>query len=127
MDSRFLLDTDVFIDCLRDLKPAKEFLRSCFPEVHVSVITVAELFSGMRGKKERLALENALKTCNILDVTKEIAEVAGLFRNEYRKSHDLDLPDVLIAATAQTYGLTMATLNTKHFPMFPKLKAPYKK
>jgi len=30
-----------------------------------------------------------------------------------------------IAATAEHHGLKLATLNVKHFPMFPKLKRAY--
>jgi len=37
------------------------------------------------------------------------------------KGHTLTLPDVLIAAIALEYGLTLATGNRKHFPM-PELK-----
>ena len=33
--------------------------------------------------------------------------------------------DAIIAATAEHHGLRLATLNVKHFPMFPKLKRAY--
>ena len=127
MHSSFLVDTDVFIDFFRDSELANQFLSACFPEVYVSVVTVAELFSGVRGRRERELLANTLASCKILDVTKEIAELGGAFRMEYRKSYSLDLPDALIAATAKTYNLPLATLHKKHYPMFPNLKAPYKK
>ena len=40
-------------------------------------------------------------------------------------SHGIDIPDAIIAATAEHHGLRLATLNVKHFPMFPKLKRAY--
>ena len=40
-------------------------------------------------------------------------------------SHGIDIPDAIIAATAEHHGLRLATLNTKHFPMFPKIKRAY--
>jgi predicted nucleic acid-binding protein len=43
----------------------------------------------------------------------------------FAPSHGLDDVDAIIAATAEHHGLRLATLNVKHFPMFPKLKRAY--
>jgi hypothetical protein len=43
----------------------------------------------------------------------------------FRRSHALETPDALIAATATHHQLQLTTLNLKHFPMFPELKRPY--
>ncbi len=44
----------------------------------------------------------------------------------YRRSHGgIGLGDYLIAATADVNGLELATLNTRHFPMFPGLEPPF--
>jgi predicted nucleic acid-binding protein len=44
----------------------------------------------------------------------------------HRRSHAaIGVADYLIAATADTEGLELATLNVKHFPMFPGLRAPF--
>jgi predicted nucleic acid-binding protein len=40
-------------------------------------------------------------------------------------SHGIDIPDAIIAATAEHHGLKLATLNVRHFPMFRKLKPAY--
>ena len=45
---------------------------------------------------------------------------------EYRRSHSgIGLGDYLIAATALSEGLELATLNTRHYPMFPELARPF--
>jgi hypothetical protein len=45
---------------------------------------------------------------------------------EYRRSHSgIGLGDYLIAATALTEGLELATLNVRHYPMFTALKRPF--
>jgi predicted nucleic acid-binding protein len=45
---------------------------------------------------------------------------------EYRRSHPgIGLEDCLIAATALTDGLELATLNARHYPMFPELARPF--
>jgi predicted nucleic acid-binding protein len=45
---------------------------------------------------------------------------------EYRWSRNGIGPgDYLIAATALTEGLELATLNIRHYPMFPELARPF--
>jgi predicted nucleic acid-binding protein len=43
----------------------------------------------------------------------------------FHRSYGIDIPDAIIAATAEHHGLELATLNLKHFPMFPRLKPAY--
>ncbi len=122
-----LIDTDVFIDFLRGHQQAIEFVRHVYPNFSISVVSVAELYSGVRDGKERKQLESALEACNILDVTGSIAKAAGLFKRTYGKSHGVHLPDALIAATVHEYSLVLATLNRKHFPMLTQILEPYRK
>jgi predicted nucleic acid-binding protein len=58
-------------------------------------------------------------------ISSEISRSAGGFIRHYSTSHGIDIPDALIAATAEHHGLRLATLNVKHFPMFPRLKRAY--
>jgi len=47
----------------------------------------------------------------------EIAKLAGELRQKYaKKGKTLATADVIIAATAITYGLTLITKNVKHYP-----------
>jgi predicted nucleic acid-binding protein len=44
----------------------------------------------------------------------------------HRRSHvGIGLGDYLVAATAQIEGCELATLNIRHFPMFPGLEPPF--
>jgi predicted nucleic acid-binding protein len=55
-------------------------------------------------------------------VTKEIAEQAGIWRQEYKsKGKQLGTPDTVIAATAYLHDYSLVTNNTKDYPM-PELK-----
>ena len=59
-------------------------------------------------------------------IDEPIARRAGELGRRYRRSHPgLALADLLIAATALELGQPLATLNTRHFPMFPRLHAPH--
>ena len=57
---------------------------------------------------------------------RDIAGLAGDYVRRYGPSHGTDPIDALIAATAKTHGLALATLNLKHFPMFAGLTRPYR-
>ena len=93
----------------------------------VSSITLAELYAGVREGQERDALEAIALEFQIIPVDEEIARIGGLFRRDYLKSHNIDLDDALIAATAVREGATLVSLNRKHFPMIADLIVPYQK
>ena len=58
--------------------------------------------------------------------TEQVAWRAATLVQEYRRSHSgIGLGDYLIAATALTEGLELATLNIRHYPMLPELTRPF--
>ncbi|HNV69121.1 MAG TPA: type II toxin-antitoxin system VapC family toxin, partial [Candidatus Ozemobacteraceae bacterium] len=94
---------------------------------HISTISIAELYTGIRDGVERDSLDAAIEACHVVDVTGVIARKAGLWQRTYGKSHGVHLPDALIAATVQEWSLTLATLNRRHFPMLADIVTPYGK
>ncbi|MGB2682324.1 MAG: type II toxin-antitoxin system VapC family toxin [Candidatus Competibacter sp.] len=127
MSELLLIDTDVIIDYLRGQVNAVDYIERLTNPLLISVITVAELYSGVREGEERTALETFLSAFELVTVSEEIAVKGGLHRRDYGKSHKIGLADALIAATAEIRGATLITLNTKHFPMLASVKAPYAK
>lgn len=125
MPEILLIDTDVIIDYLREHVDAVAYLESLTNPLLLSVVTVAELYSGVREGEERKALEAFISAFEVVSVSEEIAVTGGLNRRDYSKSHKVGLADALIAATAKIRGATLVTLNTKHFPMLASVKAPY--
>ena len=99
-----LVDTDVFIDHLRGARA----LRRDGRRLHYSVITRAELFSGSRGVDAVGAL---LAPLGEIPVDRAIAERAG----RIRRDTGIRLPDALIAATALTRSMMLATRNRRDF------------
>jgi predicted nucleic acid-binding protein len=69
-------------------------------------------------------LQLFLKSFTVHRIDEKVALLAGQHKKKYAKSHDLDLGDALIAATATIAGEELATLNTKHFPMLKAVR-PY--
>ncbi len=99
-----LLDTDIFIDHLRgavELKPGSHRL-------YYSVVTRAELFAGSSATAKLSQLLGPFKE---LPVDREVAERAGRIKSETQ----IRLPDALIAATALSHGLFLATRNRRDF------------
>ena len=81
----------------------------------------------MREGEERQALDSFISAFELVPVTEDIAVKGGLYRRDYRKSHNVGLADAIIAATAEAKGATLVTLNSKHFPMSTSLHVPYTK
>lgn len=122
-----LVDTDILIDYLKGLPEAVEFIEANIDRIAISSITVAELYQGVRDGLERQALDDFVSAIRVLDVDCLIGIAAGLYRRQYKPSHNLGLADCLIAATANQHHLPLMSLNTKHFPMVAIAEAPYAK
>jgi predicted nucleic acid-binding protein len=122
-----LLDTNILIDFMRGYPPAIEFFGAAQEQFSLSVLTVAEMFAGVREGKERKLLGEALPAYHLLDVTAEIAKLAGMLKRDFHRSHSIDLIDATIAATASLHKLQLVTLNRKHFPMLRDILTPYRR
>jgi predicted nucleic acid-binding protein len=105
MAVRILIDSDVFVDHLR----GHQRLTVGTDDVHYSVITRTELFSG-RGTEEG-HVRRLLAPFNELPIGRAVAERAG----RLRRGSEIRLPDALIAATALEHRLTLVTRNTRDF------------
>ena len=123
-----LVDSDVLIEHLRGKVPAREWLvqaRQSSGPLAISVVSLTEVAGGMR-PPERREVMRLLGSMQRFEVTEQVAWRAATLTQEYRRSHSgIGLGDYLIAATALTEGLELATLNTRHYPMLPELARPF--
>ena len=122
-----LVDTDIWIDYLRGNPQAQEWIERHVANLFISAVSVAELYQGVRDGKEKSRLAKTLSATTVLPLTEEIAEMAGLYRRDFRPSTGCGLADCMIAATAAYHGLEMATLNARHFKMIESVVTPYEK
>lgn len=123
-----LVDSDVLVEHLRGNEGARDWLvnarRSSGP-LAVSVVSLTEIPGGMRSP-ERREVMRLLGSMRRFEVSEQVAWRAAALMREYRRSHSwIALGDYLIAATAFTQGLELATLNLRHYPMFPGLARPF--
>jgi predicted nucleic acid-binding protein len=123
----FLLDTDTRSAYFkRDRRVEGRFLQNG-GQLHVSVITVGELFSGVLSTRasSRLlpGLLAMLKDTTILDATYDVAYTFGAIRAPLL---DRGLPapgmDLMNAATALVHNLTLVTHNTQDYANVPGLR-----
>ena len=125
MAERLLMDTDVLIEYLKGRGQAVEYLEGLTSDLYLSVISVVELFAGVRDDEEESSLNQLLQTFVVLPVTEKVARLGGLYRRNYRPSHGVGLADALIAATAEDTGAALVTFNRRHFPMISGVTVPY--
>src|SRR5919199_1289802 len=127
MAERLLLDTDILVEYLRGRSKAIEYLEGLTSDLYVSVISVAELFVGIKGEVEERSLKQFLLAFAVLPVTEKVARLGGLYRRDFRSSHGTGLADALIGATAVENGVNLVTFNRRHFPMVSRIEVPYER
>jgi len=122
-----LLDTNIFVDYLRDFKLASVFFESLQEreDVFFSAITEAELIAGSENNnpEKKEVLLRFLSRWSKIEVTNPIAVLAGDLKRKYY----LLLPDAIIAATALHNNMEILTRNIKDFKKIQGLivKTPY--
>lgn len=123
-----LVDSDVLIAHLRGIEQAKDWLlsaRRATGRLAISAVSATEIAGGRRAHDKR-EVTRLLASVNILPISERVAWKAAELMRSYRQSHSsIGLGDYLIAATVSTEGLQLATLNTRHFPMFPDLRPAF--
>jgi predicted nucleic acid-binding protein len=116
----FLLDTSVIIDALNNKRNRPAVLLDLLHAGHLLAccpINVTEVYAGLRPKEEAATAE-FLASLQYYSITPPAARLAGELKREYRrKGTTLNLGDVIIAAVALHYRLTLFTDNVKDFPM----------
>lgn len=74
-----------------------------------------ELYYGARDKKELQELKKFITFFDTIELDTVISTTATLLIETYAKSHNLTIPDALIAATSIKYSCPLWTLNVKDF------------
>jgi len=123
-----LCDTDIFIEAFKNNTLATGLLRRIgFQNIALSAITLMELYFGALNKRELAKIKSRLQKLEIVNLDKEITETAINLIEIYAKSHDLHIPDALIAATAICSGMELVTYNVKDFKFIEGIRLYSKK
>jgi len=112
---KIVLDTNILIEILKGNQDVVQKLEESNFSYAISSISVMELYYGALNKAELFKLQKFTSLFEILELNKTLSKIATELIFEYSKSHNLDIPDSLIAATAIDYNLKLFTLNVKDF------------
>jgi len=118
-----LLDTNILIEYYKGNRTIKQKLEDIgLSSLGVSSISSMELFYGARNKTELNRLKASLESLSLFHVTVAISMKALQLVEVYAKSHTLQIPDALIAATAIENNVQLFTLNVKDFQFIPEIE-----
>ena len=125
---RYLLDTDWVIHHLNGRQDIIQRLQALQPEwLDLSVIVLAELYEGVYysrdAEQSEQKLNDFLESVTLVGMDEATAKIFGRERGRLRAAGmmigDMDL---LIAATALQYSLTLLTNNRNHFERIEGLR-----
>jgi len=115
-DEVILCDTNIFIEIYRGNEKVIRVIEDLSQNrIAISDVTAAELLYGARNKNELNLIKQDIQSVQTLAITPEISQLAVELVGDYSLSHNLNLPDALIAATAIVYQKSLFTLNEKDF------------
>ena len=122
----YVVDTDVSIEYLKGNPSAIELLES-LDDLHLTAITVAELFYGAYNSKKATknmpALFNYIQKFSSLTIQLWDAIRFGKLKAELRRKGTLiGDADIINASIALSYGFTMITRNVKDYERIKGVK-----
>ena len=125
-----VIDTCVFVSAERKGQIFSANDLEFYENVYMSAITLSELLVGVhlasteaKRLKRSAFVETIAKEIMVLDFTAETARLhAELDAYLTKKSNQIGAHDLLIAATALTFGYALLTSNSKEFERVPGLQ-----
>ena len=126
--NKVICDTDVIIDYWDTAKPRHVFTKDIIDNViglnniFISAITQIELLIGAFNKLELIKISQNLQRFNIISIDDVTTSFAVELIKEYTLSHNLALPDGLIAASSIASGIDLFTYNVKDYKFIKGLK-----
>jgi tRNA(fMet)-specific endonuclease VapC len=115
-NSMILCDTNVLIEAFKgNEKIIRKLEHLGLENIGISSVTVMELYYGALNKRELNKIKKEINALTIVHFSNAISESALSLIENYGKSHGLQIPDAIIAATALSLEAKLLTLNIKDF------------
>ncbi|KKR72130.1 MAG: pilt protein domain-containing protein [Microgenomates group bacterium GW2011_GWC1_41_8] len=118
---RYQFDSDVIIWHLRGNGQIRNYLET-LPEIFISIITIGEVYQGVRNKIELQVAKRFVSKSIAYPVNSAISFQAINLIEKYTLSNGLLTMDAVIAATALETNRILVTGNIKHFKVIRGLK-----
>ncbi|MEP6614128.1 MAG: type II toxin-antitoxin system VapC family toxin [Mucilaginibacter sp.] len=118
-----LCDTNVFIYAFNGRQDTIDKLTEIgFQNIVLSSISVMELYQGMGNKVELAQMKRKIKYFDVIEINDDASKLATKLIENFKLSHNLQIPDAIIGATAIIYQLPLFTYNIKDFAFMPGIK-----
>ena len=118
----YLCDTCILIDYLKGVVDIQQKLSKDRKQgLGMSSVTYMELMVGALNKREAGIIKKAFSDFEIVEISEAISTRARNLVENYAKSHDLLIPDALIAASALELQIPLYTANIRDFRFIPDL------
>ena len=122
MGQKYLIDSNVLIDYMAGLIPAKgsDFVENLFnSQFLISVVTKIEVLGYNDFPHKMSAMSNFVSLSEILPLNESVTEKTIELKRSFRK---MKLGDTIIAATAIADNLVLITRNIDDFKFIPSLR-----
>jgi predicted nucleic acid-binding protein len=117
-----LCDTNILIHAFNGkINTIQELNNFGYPNIVLSAVTVMELLQGMGNKTELAQMKKKLKYFDVIQFDDLISEKAIELIENFRLSHNLQIPDAIIGATAIVHQIPFFTYNFKDFRFMPNI------
>lgn len=111
-----IVDTNILIELFKGNDVVLPKLVEVSPDtIALSAVTAMELYCGALNKLELQRIRKNLGAFHLCHITQEISAKSIELISRYSKSHGLQIPDAIIAATALELSSPLMTLNIKDF------------
>ena len=115
-----LCDTNIFIHAFnRHPHTIARLEEIGWQEITLSVITVMELYQGARNKVELAKIKRKIRYYDVVEIDNTVSHRAASFVEKFKLSHNLQIPDAIIGATAVVHQIPLYTYNIKDFSFIP--------
>ena len=112
---KIILDTNILIEILKGNQEIVKKVENSKYQLYISSITAMELYYGAFNKAELFKLKKFISLFNMIEINENISNISTELIFEYSKSHNLAIPDSLIASSAIYTNIKLYTLNIKDF------------
>lgn len=124
MAQKIVIDTSILIDYFRKTDKENSVWIKLIRAGHtfaVSVVTIYEVYSGATDQQQ-LFWNIVMKEIEVIPLDGPCIDAALQMNSDLKKKRkQIDMADLFIAATAYSNGLSLATLNMKHFERIDEL------
>ena len=117
-----LCDTNILIHAFNGRLDTIQALNNIgYANILLSAITVMELYQGMGNKTELAQMKKKIKYFDVIQFDDQVSEKSIELIAQFRLSHDLQIPDAIIGATAIVHQIPLFTYNLKDFRFMPDI------